>query len=130
MRYEVVSSTNLGGTEVLGEVEADCEATAAQVANERYMATSRSEYIYVRPARRDNAAPKVVPSPESFVFEVKNSGYRYNAAYGGANEEMHVKISRELLLRTLTDVLEAGLGKDSDTFTISLYGKLSPSEGL
>lgn len=126
MKYEVVSCSTAGGTEVIGVVEAENEAVASQMANERYHPVMDSEDVYVRPLRevkKSEPEPKSGP-PDFYLFKAENPGWN------SYSEKDHISIEfdRSLLLRTLNELLQEGMGKERDTFSMNLTGKLSHSE--
>lgn len=108
---------------VLGVVRADSEAEAGQIANERYK-IDKWRLMYVRPLneRKHEKSAPMVREPDQYDF--KCDGYGHTPG----NDQLTVQISRELLIQTLKDVLEEGLGKDCDTFDVSFFGRLSLSD--
>lgn len=128
MKYEVVSCSTAGGTEVIGVVEAENEAVAGQLANERYHPVMDSEDVYVRPLRevkKAEPAPVVTTKPPDFYhFKVEKDGWNSYSE----NDHISVEFDRSLLLRTLNELLQEGMGKERDTFSMHLTGKLSHSE--
>lgn len=128
MRYEVLSTSAMdeqgpSADTVLGVVTADTEAEAGQIANERFK-TDKWRFMYVRPLneRKHEKSAPMVREPDQYDF--KCDGY----GHAPGNDQLTVQISRELLVQTLKDVLDEGLGKDSDTFDVSFFGRLSLSE--
>lgn len=128
MNYEVVSTSSIDeqGSSVdivLGVVRADSEAEAGQIANERYK-IDKWRFMYVRPLNeRKNEKPSpMVREPDQYDFKCEG----YSNATG--TDQLTVQISRQLLLQTVKDILEEGLGADVDTFSVSFYGRLSLSD--
>lgn len=125
MKYEVLSTSAMDEIEpsadvVLGTISADTEAEAGQIANERFK-IEKWRIMYVRPLRinKPEKLSSAIQKLRQYEFKCDN----YTNILG--SDQITINISKEMLVKTLKDVLEEGLGKNCDTFDVKFFGHLS-----
>ena len=120
-KWQVCDVSDANGTEVMGIIEAECEADANQIANEKFQPCFSSSDIIVRPLREE---PKVekradIGRPDSYSFTATD------IKWGEINKDtLEIRISRNHLQNLLSDIISTGLGEEVENFSIKLLGKL------
>jgi len=134
VKWEICSCSNIDGTEVLAVIDAENEAEANQIANERFNPAWGGEDIIVRPmaawklAKLKEEVPELAASNQGSVFSFAVSGIK-DVWNEGSQEVIYVTIGREHLSELLTGLLKEALERPGeDVYGFKLVGKLEQPE--